>query len=40
MIQTEKKPKNHSFKITSDDKIFIIDFSIVSDNLEISIKNE
>ena len=40
-LSTKKEyQKNYSFKITSDNKSFTVDFSIISDTLEINIKNE
>lgn len=40
-LSTKKESqKNYSFKITSDNKSFAVDFSIISNTLEINIKNE
>lgn len=36
----QNEQKNASFKINLDNKLFKLDFSIVSENLEITIKNE
>ena len=40
LISSEKTQKKISFKINTDNKLYTLDFSIISDNLEIIIKNE